>query len=250
MRTALQAAALAALAPLSLLTPISAQANPATSVLTPAITEGEREIELQYGAQRLRESGSNTGVSLSFAIAPKSWWAIEVGVKGQRESGDRFGYDAWEIEQRFTLTEPGRYPIDIGLLLEVEQPKNRDEGWELRYGPLLQTQWGALQANLNLLLTRHLRAAESPRAEFGYQWQLRWRADPRLDWGAQGFGETGPWRNWNPGGEQSHQFGPALFGRIKTSPTSALKYDAALLFGTGGEAPRHALRARIEYEFF
>jgi hypothetical protein len=244
------AAALAALAPTLLLTPGSACANPATSVLTPAITEGEHEVELQFGAQRLRDGGSATGIALSYAIAPKPWWAIEFGVKGQRESGARFGYDAWEVEQRFALTEPGRYPVDLGLLFEVERPKNRDEGWELRYGPLLQTQWGALQANLNLLFERHLHAAEPPRAEFGYQWQLRWRADPTLDWGAQGFGETGPWRHWNPRDEQSHQLGPALFGRIKTSPGAALKYDAALLFGTGGSAPRRAVRARLEYEFF
>ena len=46
MRTALRAAALTALAPSFLLAPISAQANPATAVLTPSITEGEREIEL------------------------------------------------------------------------------------------------------------------------------------------------------------------------------------------------------------
>ena len=41
-----------------------------------------------------------------------------------------------------------------------------------------------------------------------------------------------------------------MFGRIKTTPTSAFKYDAALLFGTGGQAPKRALRARLEYEFF
>ena len=250
MRTALVAGALAALAPSVLLLPQTANANPAVYVATPAITEGEREIEFVHGAQRLRDGSSATGTALKFGYGIRSWWAAEVGVLWHREPGDRFGYDAWEIENRFALTEPGRYPVDLGLLVEVEKPKDRSEGWELRYGPLLQGQWGALQANLNLLFERHLHAAEPSVTEFGYQWQLRWRADPKLDWGAQGFGATGPWRHWSDRSEQSHQLGPALFGRTKVSPGAALKYDAALLFGTGGAAPKRALRARLEYEFF
>lgn len=240
-----------ALLTICLLGACSALANPAFAVYTPSITEGEREVELQSGAHKLRDGGSASGASLSFAFAPRAWWAIEFGVKGQREAGERFGYDAWEVEQRFALTEPGRYPVDFGLLLEIEKPKNRDEGWELRYGPLLQTEWGRLQGNLNLLFERHLHAAEPPRAELGYQWQLRWRSDPMLDWGAQGVGELGPWRHWSPHAEQSHQLGPALFGRLKSSSSGAAwNYDAALLVGTGGASPRRALRARLEYEFF
>jgi len=250
MRTAFAAAALAALAPIVLLTPRPAAANPATYVATPAITESEREIEYVQGAQRLRDGSSATGTALKFGYGITSWWAAEVGLLWHRDPGARFGYDAWEIENRFALTEPGRYPVDLGLLIEVERPKDRSEGTELRYGPLLQTQWGALQGNLNLLFERHLRAEEPPVTQFGYQWQLRWRVDPQLDWGAQGFGETGPWHHWSPRSEQSHQLGPALFGRAKVSPGAALKYDAALLFGSGGAAPRSAIRARLEYEFF
>lgn len=251
MSSALKAGAWLALVPALLsFAPRPAAANPAGSIYTPAITEGEREIELQFGAVRLRDGSSEVGVSTSFAFAPRAWWAIEFGIKGQRAAGDRFRYDAWEVEQRFALTEPGRFPVDLGFLLEVERPRDRAEGWELRYGPLLQAQWGDLQGNLNLLFERHLRAESGPGADFGYQWQLRRRADPILDWGAQGIGELGPWRHWNHGVEQSHQLGPAVFGRIKTTPTSAFKYDAALLFGTGGQAPKRALRARLEYEFF
>ena len=250
MRTALLAGALAALAPSVLLLSPSASANPASYVATPAITEGEREVEFVYGAQRLRDGSSATGTALKLGYGIRSWWAAEFSVLGHRDPGDRFGYDAWEVENRFALTEPGRYPVDLGLLIEVEKPKDRSEGWELRYGPLLQGQWGDLQANLNLLFERHLHAAQAPVTEFGYQWQLRWRADPKLDWGAQGFGATGPWRHWNERAEQSHQLGPALFGRAKVWPGAALKYEAALLFGSGGTAPKRALRARIEYEFF
>lgn len=250
MRTTLLAGVLAALAPSLLLLPRSAVANPAVYVLTPAIIEGEREIGILHGAQRLRDGRSASGSALTFGYGIASWWAAEAYLLWHRDPGERFAYDAWEIENRFALTEPGRYPVDLGLLVEVEKPKDRSEGWELRYGPLLQGQWGALQANLNLLFERHLGADGPSVTEFGYQWQLRWRANPLLDWGAQGFGATGPWRHWSAQDEQAHQLGPALFGRRKLSPGTALKYDAALLFGTGGAAPPRALRARLEYEFY
>ena len=251
MRTAATAGALAALTSATfMLAAQRAQANPATYVATPNITEGEREIETLFGAVRQRDGGSASGASLAFGYGVRSWWAVEFGVKWHRESAEHFGYDAWEIENRFALTETGRYPIEVGLLVEVERPRDRAEGYELTYGPLLQSQWGSVQANLNLLFTRHLRAAEAPVTVFGYQWQLRRRANPSSDWGAQGFGAVGPWRHWDPRAEQSHQLGPALFGRVKLAPASAWKYDAAMLFGTGGAAPRRALRARLEYEFF
>jgi len=32
--------------------------------------------------------------------------------------------------------------VDIGFLLEIERPKVRSEGYELRWGPLLQTEFG------------------------------------------------------------------------------------------------------------
>ena len=250
MRTAVAAGALVALSSAISLVPRPAAANPAVYVATPSITEGEREIEAVFGAQRLGNGGSASGNKLSFGYGVRSWWATEFAVQWHRDDGERYRYDSWELENRFALTEPGQYPVDLGLLLEIERPADRSEGYELRYGPLLQAQWGPLQANLNLLLARHLRAATPPGANFNYEWQLRWRASPKLDWGMQGFGDTGPWRHWSPSSDQSHQLGPALFGRTTVAPGAALKYDAALLFGTGGAAPTRALRVRLEYEFF
>lgn len=249
MRSAIAAGALLALTPTLLLTPRPAAANPAVYVATPAITQGEREVEAVFGAERAHDGSSATGLALRFGYGVNARWSSELVVKAHRESGADFGFDAWEIENRFALSEPGRYPVDLGLLIEVERPQDRSEGYELRYGPLLQSQWGSVQGNLNLLFERHLQAAAPPVTEFGYQWQVRWRQNPALDWGAQGFGETGPWRHWSEHGEQSHQLGPALFGRITLVPGTALKYDVALLVGTGGNAARHAMRARLEYEF-
>ena len=70
------------------------------------------------------------------------------------EPGASTGFDAWEWENKFQFTETGKYPVDIGLLLEIERPKDRSEGYEYRWGPLLQADiTQSLQANLNLLLS-------------------------------------------------------------------------------------------------
>ena len=36
--------------------------------------------------------------------------------------GESHGFDAWEWENKFQLIETGKYPVDIGLLLEGTFP--------------------------------------------------------------------------------------------------------------------------------
>jgi hypothetical protein len=148
------------------------------------------------------------------------------------------------------LTETGKYPVDIGLLFEIERPKDRSEGYEVRWGPLLQTDLTPeLQANLNLLFEKPIRSSEGGKAELGYQWQLKYRWNPSFEFGLQGFGDVGPWNDWEPRSEQPHVAGPAIFGRVKVGDRQAIKYNAGLLFGLTHGSPRNTLRLQAEYEF-
>jgi hypothetical protein len=165
-------------------------------------------------------------------------------------AGERHGFDAWEWENKFQLTETGKYPVDLGLLLEIERPKDRSEGYEVRWGPLLQADLGSsVQANLNLLFEKHVRASNAGPAELGYQWQLKYRWRPAFEFGLQGFGDVGPWRDWEPHADQPHGAGPAIFGRIKAGDHQTIRYNAALLFGMTDGAPRNTFRMQAEYEF-
>jgi hypothetical protein len=167
-----------------------------------------------------------------------------------KNPGERHGFDAFEWENKFQLTETGKYPVDVGLLIEIERPKDRSEGYELRWGPLLQADLTpTLQANLNLLIAKTFRASEPGRAELGYQWQLKYRWRPALEFGLQGFGEVGPWNHWEAHAEQPHIAGPAVFGRVKVGDHQHIKYNAGLLFGLGDAAPRNTFRLQAEYEF-
>lgn len=140
--------------------------------------------------------------------------------------------------------------MDVGFLLEIERPKDRSEGYEYRWGPLLQTDITPnVQANLNLLFEKRIRASEPSKTELGYQWQVKYRWRPSFEFGVQGFGDVGPWNDWEPRSEQPHVAGPAIFGRIGLGARQAIRYNAGLLFGLNDGAPRNTLRLQAEYEF-
>lgn len=247
MRTALTAAALAALA---FLASSPALAGPADYVHSPIVEEGEKEIDFKAGTARLRDGTRATEYSLGLGWGATSWWFTELYAKWHKEPGESHGFDAWEWENKFQLTEHGKYPVDVGFLLEIERPKDRSEGYEYRWGPLLQADLPhQLQANLNLLVEKHVRAPAAGKAELGYEWQLKYRWRPAFEYGVQGFGDVGPWNHWEPHAEQPHIAGPAIFGKIKVGEHHAINYNAGVLFGLTDGAPRHTVRLQAEYEF-
>ncbi|HWI82814.1 hypothetical protein [Ramlibacter sp.] len=247
MRTAILAGALAALCPLLL--PTAAHAGPNQYVHTPIVEEGEKEIDFKWGLEKHRDGSSETATSIGFGWGATSWWFTEIYGKWHREPAARTSFDAWEWENKFQLAPTGKYPVDVGFLLEIERPKDRAEGYELVFGPLLQSEWGPVQGNLNLLWERHVRASEPHDTELKYEAQLKYRGSERLEWGAQAFGEFGRWDHWSKSSQQEHLVGPAIFGKIKAGATQAIKYNAALLFGVTNASPRTALRVQAEYEF-
>lgn len=237
---ALSAVAFFASAPL-------AHADPDDYVHVPAVEYGEREIELRYGTASPTDDVRQSAAALAFGYGVTTWWATELAGKWHRSEATSF--DEIEWENRFQLTEPGEYFADFGLLVEIERPRDHAEGYELRIGPLMQKDFGPVQANFNVLVERHYRATEPERTELGYEWQLRYRYRPAFDFGAQGFGGVGPWNDWSSAREQQHIAGPAIFGKFGLGGRHVLKYDAAVLFRLSDAAPATTVRGQLEYEF-
>ncbi|HEX7892023.1 MAG TPA: hypothetical protein VF522_21925 [Ramlibacter sp.] len=250
MHTATRAGALAALVLSCLSYAPLAFAGPSNYVHTPIVEEGEREVDFKAGTAKLRDGSRVSEYSLGLGWGVNSRWFTEFYGKWHKEPGERHGFDAWEWENKFQLTETGRYPVDVGFLLEIERPKDRSEGYEYKWGPLLQMDLGTkVQANLNVLIEKHIRAVEAEKAELGYEWQLKYRYRPEFEFGAQGFGDVGPWNHWEPRSEQPHTAGPALFGKFHVGNKQVIKYNAAVLFGLTHGSPRNAFRLQTEYEF-
>ncbi len=234
--------------------PVVALAGPSDYVYTPTVEYGEREIDLKYGTWRfddgpVRESKGSIG--LGWGATPS--WFTEAYVIWHKEPGEKTEYDAFEWENKFQLTETNKYPVDVGLVTEIEVPRERrEEGYEFKVGPLLQFDTGALRWNANLLLERVFRSREEGEhpTEMGYQLQAAYRLRNGMDVGVQAFGEMGEWNHWAPRAQQSHRIGPAVFGKVKLGEgRQAIRYNAAWLFGATDGSPDNALRVQVEYEF-
>jgi hypothetical protein len=226
----------------------AAAAGPADYVFLPAVEYSEREIDFKYGAAGKSGEPSEQAASLGLGYGATSWWFTEFYFKWERE-GASSRFDAIEWENKFELTETGKYPVDVGFITEFELPKDRAEGNEFRFGPLFQSEVDRLQLNLNLLFTNISRTEDENGTTIGYQLQARYRGDAPIDVGLQGFGEMGKWNRWLPGDEQSHRLGPAVFGKWRLGGRQSIVYNAALLFGLTPDSPDVNFRMQVEYEF-
>ena len=229
----------------------SVLAGPADYVYTPMVEQGEKEIDFKSGTTKQLDGTRSTVNSMGFGYGASEYWFTEVYLKREKSGSDGLSIVEWE--NKFQLTETGKYPVDIGLITEIEVPMNNNKApYEFKFGPLFQTEFGHVQLNGNLLFERKFgrnETNEPQNTEFGYQWQAKYRFKPEFELGMQGMGETGAWNDWSSTSNQNHRFGPAVFGKVKLAPKQAVKYNAALLFGSSQAAPNHTLRLQVEYEF-
>lgn len=227
----------------------TAIAGPADYVFLPGVTYGEREIDFKSGTWRRSGEDRQSAASIGFGYGVTQRWFTEIYRKYERAGDEGTRFDAWEWENKFQLTERGQYPVDLGFIVEIEKPRDLAEGYEIVFGPLLQTQIGKLQLNGNLLFEQHYRSDSTKRAEFSYQWQAKYRWRPEFEFGMQGFGDLGSWNHWDAVTARSSRLGPAVFGKFALGNRKAIRYNAAWLVGASGNAPGQNLRAQIEYEF-
>ncbi len=229
--------------------PVSA--GPADYVVTPAITQGEREFGVKYGATAPQAGNSLQVTGVGMGYGATEYWFTEVYLKRERNGNQDTSLLEWE--NKFLLNELGEYPVDIGLLTELEAPLSGHAPWELRLGPLFQAEQGKFQWNGNVLFERAFGMADENGVPFStnlaYQWQVKYRWQAAFEFGMQGLGELGKWDNWYKQAGQNHRIGPAIFGKFAVGHRQAIKYNAAWLIGASAAAPGHTFRMQVEYEF-
>lgn len=223
-------------------------AGPADYIYVPTIEFGEREIEIKHGTTTLPNGDRSHASTLGLGYGIREYWFTEVSIKNKRTGGNETNLVEWE--NKFQLTETGQYSADFGLLAELEAPLTNNTPWELKVGGLLQTEFSKLQLNGNVLFKRAFGLAGSSfETQLLYQWQAKYRWQPALEFGVQGFGEMGKWNDWANQANQNHRVGPAVFGKLALGNRQAIKYNAAWLFGASAAAPDHTFRMQVEYEF-
>ena len=223
-----------------------AQADPASKVHTLEIEEGEVALELRGGQQWWRNNDEDRKRQLVGGIeyGVTSWWMTELEVGTTRLPNESYKLDEIEWENIFALTERGRYWLDLGLFTELA--RDHAEGRNaIEIGPMFQKEIDNFQGNLNIIFERQLGSRAEPGAEIGYEWQAKWRLNPRFEPGLQGFGTLG--RTNDFGHTMEARIGPAFFGQIPAGQ-GKLKYDAAVLFGLNKNTPDTTVRFQLELE--
>jgi hypothetical protein len=234
---------------LGLLVMGNAYAGPADYVYYPAVEYGEREIDFKFGTGKASGEDRERVSSLGLGYGATEYWFTEVYFKREEQGSEGLSIAEWE--NKFQLTETGKYPIDIGLITEIEAPLQHGNPYEFKFGPLFQTAFGKVQLNANVLFERTFGGGsdEEHITEAGYQWQVKYRWQEALEFGAQGIGEVGEWNHWDGRNEQKHRMGPAVFGKIGLGGREAIRYNAAWLVGVSDAAENSTFRMQVEYEF-
>ena len=231
--------------------------NAADYLFTPTVTQGEREIDLYGGSGSSGEktrAESNAGLGFGYGVTQH--WFTEFDIEYRWLSPVGTGLDAFEWENIIQIGEPGQWPIDIGMLCNVEKPyeasrnSSKTEGTSIRFGPLLQKDIGKVEVNLNLLLTHFFQSAAFSSTQFGYQGQIKYRYSPPLEVGIQAFGRSSAGaQSWAPYPQQVLRVGPVVLGRLRLPQERSLSYNVGFLMGTTQHSPDQTLRMQIEYEF-
>jgi len=236
---------------LAMLASTAAYAGPADYVYMPTVEYGEREIDLKFGSASYADGHHRTDTSLGYGYGATDYWFTEVYFK--RKVNGNADVTDFEWENKFQLLETGKYPVELGLITEIEAPVSESGPWEVKIGPLLQTEFGKLQLNANMLFERKYSSDGSGiqyPTEALYQWQIKYRLQPEFEFGAQGFGGMGEWDSWvGSKEEEGHSAGPAIFGKFPMGNRQAIKYNAAWLIGSGSGAAERTFRLQAEYEF-
>jgi len=229
---------------------VPAMAGPADYVQVPYFDEGHWVLTTAIGRTGSRDGSSETALAPSIGFSPTSKWFTALYAEWTRASGEATRLEAWEWVNQFQLVPASAsMPVDINLLLEVERPSERSEGYELSIGPMLQFDVGSWQNNLNLLLSKAVRGQASEPATLGYQWQAKTLWRPGVEFGAQGLGSWGAIEGHADSSQRSHQWGPAVFAHWALGNGRSLKLDAAWLAGLTNPSPRSTLRFQARCDF-
>jgi hypothetical protein len=233
--------------------PRVAHADPNDYVIELDINKGEREFDSKLGAASSAPDGTPAAqaAALAWGMGVTDRWFSEgyVQFANQVAGTNGGGLDSVSWENVVRFTEPGEYPVDFGAVVEMEKQRADSQGWKVTLGPMVQADVQGFQLNANLLFVRVLGADVNPPLQVEYQYQVRQRSGHGVDFGVQGFGGVRSTDEFGHAVSQGHRVGPALFGRHRTGPGQAIKYNVGLLFGLSDGAPRQTLRAQIEYEY-
>ena len=224
-----------------------ALADPGYYVVSAYDNEGVRSVDFRYWTVKFKDSPATLWPEIGLGYGVTSRWYTELFASyiGTLDTAVELSTLNWQNE--FLLTQ-GEYPFDLAVHASLIKNREAADGYALEYGPVLQTDVGRTQLNANVFFERSYNSSYASGTQAKYQWQIKYRWRPVLQFGLQGFGELGEWDHWAPHDRQSHRAGPAAFGNVRVGEQS-ISYQAAYLLGSIYGQNGSMFSMRIQYAF-
>lgn len=208
-------------------------------VYHPYVDALESELEFRSIFQDPQPDFDNNAQihQLSFGRALSDSVFAEFYLIGGKDRAKGFQMEAWEVELKWQLSEPGEYWADFGVLFEFED-ETRADIQEFTLGLLAEKELGSWSTTANLFLISEWGDDIRNEVETALAFQARYRLRPEFEPALELYA-----------GQDSRGIGPVLQGTFNTGVRKSLHWEAGLLFGVGTKSPNQTWRFLLEYEF-
>lgn len=224
-------------------------------VYSPIVEKGELEIETTgvYDIDHRKEKNAVQEYKNSIGYGVTDRWATEFYGEFERqpqedEDGNsklsRVKFTNIEWENRYQLTEQGKYWLDTGIYFAWEIPMREKNPGKVEGKILLEKATQNFTHMANLIIEKEVGGGSTEQTTAAVAWSSRYRLSEHFQPGVEYWADFGQVRSRLPYQEQNHQVGPAFYGHL----TPHIKYDVGYLFGISRTAPQGELKWVLEYE--
>lgn len=224
-------------------------------VYSPIIEKGEVELETTgvYDIDHSKDKNAVQEYKNAIGYGVTDRWATELYGEFERQlqqdengntrlSSIKFTHFEWE--NRYQLTEQGQYWLDAGLYFAYEIPVREKDPGKIEGKILLEKSTQDFTHTANIIFNKEVGGGAAEETTAGFAWSSRYRLSEYFQPGVEYWIDFGQINKHLPYNEQTHQVGPAFYGRI----TPHIKYDVGYLFGISRAAPQGELKWVLEYE--
>lgn len=220
-------------------------------VYNPYVEKGEWELEargnIDFDKRAEKDDLQKQKYALGVGVTDR--WSTEVYGEVEKERNDdnedlNFRFTEVEWENKFQLTERGKYPVDVGLLVEYAISAEDKHADNLEWKILLDKSVGKIENMANINFEHQIGGGHTNETGAGIAWSSRYLLNSRFEPGFEYYADFGGLNEGRNFDEQDHRAGPAFYGEI----IEGIKYDIGYLFGTSDTAPEGTLKWNIEFE--
>ena len=225
-------------------------------VYSPYVVKGEWEAEAKglYDSDHSKDKNAVQEYKNAVGYGVTDRWATELYGEFERQpqededgntriSSTKFTHLEWE--NRYQLAEQGQYWLDAGLYFAYEIPMREKDPGQIEGKILLEKSLGQFTHKTNFIFNKEVGGGAFHGTEGVFAWSSRYRLAERFQPGFEYWIDFGEINKHLPYDEQSHQIGPAFYGRL----TKNIKYDLGFLFGISRAAPDGEFKWILEYEW-